>query len=270
MDREDDPEETARQAYYAGGREAGRLAAGAGRLEFWRTRELLDRWLPPAPATVVDVGGGAGAYAVPLGAAGYDVHLLDPAPLHVEQARAAGVTSAVLGDARELPFGDGTADAVLLLGPLYHLTDRADRLRALREAHRVLRPGGVVVAAAISRWASAVDGVLRGWIADDAFAAVVGRDLTDGQHRNPTATPRWFTTAFFHRPGDLSAELTEAGFAVTGPVAVEGLAGLADEGLSALLDDPVTRERLLDLVRRTEDEPALLGVAGHLLAAGRR
>lgn len=263
-------EEQDRQVYYARGREAGRLHAGAGRLEFWRTRELLDRWLPSPPATVLDVGGGAGVYSVPLAEAGYDVHLLDPVPLHVEQARAAGVVSAQRGDARDLPFADGSADAVLLLGPLYHLTARENRVRAGREAFRVLRPGGVVVAAAISRWSSAVDAVLRGWITDDAFAAVVAQDLTDGQHRNPAAVPGWFTTAYFHRPDELTAELTEAGFAVTGPVAVEGLAGLAGDRLTSLLDDPVTRERLLDLVRRTESEPALLGMAGHLLVAGRR
>lgn len=262
------------EAYYGRGREQGRLTSGAGRLEFWRTTELLARWLPDAPATVLDVGGAAGIHAFPLAGRGYSVHLLDPVELHLTQARAvrapAALASVLRADARTLPFPDACADAVLLLGPLYHLVDRGDRELALREAFRVLRPGGVVVAAAVSRWGSALDGVVRGWIADDEFAAVVEEDLRTGTHRNDSRRERWFTTAYFHRPEELVEEVAAAGFAVDGPVAVEGLAGLADARLAELLDDPVSRERLLGLVRATEREPALLGVAGHLLVQGRR
>ena len=93
------------------------------------------------------MGGGPGTYAAPLARRGYQVHLVDPVPLHVDQAReAAGqdpaaAFTATLGDARELPVPDGSQDAVLLFGPLYHLTEPADRGLALAEAWRVLRPG---------------------------------------------------------------------------------------------------------------------------------
>src|ERR1700677_1111920 len=103
--------------YYNRGRDAGRLDV-VGRLEFVRTHELLARFLPHPPARVLDVGGAAGIHALPLIARGYDVTLLDPVPLHVDQARAAGVSSALLGDARDLPFADASTDATLLLGPL--------------------------------------------------------------------------------------------------------------------------------------------------------
>jgi ubiquinone/menaquinone biosynthesis C-methylase UbiE len=115
---------------------------------------------------------------VPLAVECYDVHLLDPVSLHVEQAllaaRTAGtaLAGAVVGDARRLPYADASADAALLLGPLYHLTDRADRVMALREAHRVLRPGGRIAAAAISRFASTFDGLARGMLVDPGFEAL--------------------------------------------------------------------------------------------------
>ena len=150
-------------AYYASFPEEGRLASGSSRLEFERTKEILARVLPEAPARVVDVGGAAGAYSAWLAERGYEVHLVDAAPRLVEEARrrnarlAKPIASLSVGDARRLPQGDGSADAVLVMGPLYHLTAAEDRLAALREARRVLVPGGTVVVAAISRYASALD-----------------------------------------------------------------------------------------------------------------
>ncbi len=204
--------------------EASRLRRGWFQLEQARTQELLLRHLPPAPATVIDAGGGAGVYACWLAKRGYKVHLIDPVPKHVEQARAASaaqpdhpLASAEVGDARQLSgadlsHGDATADAVLLLGPLYHLVEKEDRLACLREAHRVLRVGGVLWAAGISRFASLFDSLSSGFFDDPAFAPIVARDLEDGQHRNPTGNPIYFTDAYFHRPGELSRECLAAGF----------------------------------------------------------
>jgi len=112
--------------YYGDQDESSRLGSGWFQLEQVRTQELILRHLPPAPATVIDAGGGAGAYACWLAALGYQVHLVDLVPKHVEQARAASsrqpahpLASAKVGDARRLSHDDATADAVLLLGPLY-------------------------------------------------------------------------------------------------------------------------------------------------------
>jgi SAM-dependent methyltransferase len=265
-------------AYYDRGDEAGRLADW-GRLEFLRTRELLSRFLPAPPATVLDVGGAAGAYALPLAAEGYEVHLVDPVALHVEQARAASaaqreapLASIVVGDARALPVDDDSADVLLLLGPLYHLTDAADRTRALREALRALRPGGLLAAAAITRFASTVDGVAQGFLLEPGFEAIVERDVAEGQHRNPDAHPGWFTTAYFHRPEELEREVAAAGFELTALVAVEGAVGAAAEArsLDAWIDDPAKREILLRAIRRVEAEPSLLGASPHVLALATR
>jgi ubiquinone/menaquinone biosynthesis C-methylase UbiE len=269
-----DAEEIA--AYYARGLERDRLTSGLGALELARTQALLARYLPPPPATVADIGGGPGRYAVWLAERGYRVHLVDPVPLHVEQARAAAaershvaLASAELGDARALRLSDASVDAALLLGPLYHLPERADRLRALGEARRVCRPGGVVIAAAISRYASILDGLRGGYLEDPAFAAVAAGDLEDGRHRNPTGDPAYFTVAYFHRPQDLATECSAAGLTHEATLAVEGAGWLLPD-LDARLADDRRRAVLLTALGRLETEPALLGVSAHLLAVTRR
>ncbi|MGH6915718.1 MAG: class I SAM-dependent methyltransferase, partial [Geminicoccales bacterium] len=149
--------------------EQTRLVAGLGQIEFLRTQEIVRRFLPAAPLDILDVGGANGIHAAWLAGDGHRVHLVDPVPLHVEQARErAGSLDAPftceVGDARSLSQPDGSADAVLLLGPLYHLQEEADRVLALSEARRVLRPSGLVFGAAISRFASLFDGLARGML----------------------------------------------------------------------------------------------------------
>jgi ubiquinone/menaquinone biosynthesis C-methylase UbiE len=269
-----DAEEIA--AYYAQGLERDRLASGPGALEFARTRALLEQYLPPAPAVIADVGGGPGRYAVWLAERGYRVDLVDPVALHVEQARmaassrpGAALASAEVGDARALRLPDANADAVLLLGPLYHLAERAERLQALAEARRVCRQGGVIIAAAISRFASTLDGLRGGYLEDPTFAVIAAGDRRDGRHRNPTGDPAYFTTAYFHRPEELAAECAAAGLVHEATLAVEGPGWFLPD-LDARLADERRRAVLLAALAALEAEPTLLGVSAHLLAVARR
>jgi hypothetical protein len=156
---------------------------------------------------------------------------------------------------------------VLLLGPLYHLTEHDDRIAALREAARITQPGGHIFAAAISRFASLLDGLERGFIADPAFRAIMTEDLRSGQHRNPDNIPHYFTTAYFHRPEELRAEFEAAGLRHLQTLAIEGPAAYIPRVLDQW-DDPDWREQVLAALRRIEDEPELLGASPHLLAIG--
>jgi SAM-dependent methyltransferase len=258
-------------AYYEAGGEAGRLLHGAGQLELLRTREILLRYLPPAPAVVLDVGGGAGIHALWLARQGYEVHLVDAVPLHIEQARQASdkqpdlpLASISVGDARALDRPADSVDAVLLLGPLYHLTERTGRVMALREGRRTLRAGGVLFAAGITRFASLLDGLRSGYLQDPTFERIVERDLAEGQHRNPEGKPSYFTTAYFHYPEELSAEVREAGLRPEATLGVEGPGWLLPN-LTDWWEDDERRETLLRAVRRVEAEPSIVGASAHVL-----
>ncbi len=262
-------------AYYDRAPEETRLEQDVFQLEEARTRELIRRFAPPPPATVIDVGGAAGAYALWLAAAGYEVHLLDAVPRLVAEAERRSVAaerplaSCRVGDARSLNLPDTIADMVLLLGPMYHLTDAGDRAQSLREAARILKPGGWLFAAAISRWASALDGLARDLLQDAVFANIVQQDLRDGQHRNPTERLDYFTTAYFHRPEELASEVGVAGLALHGVFGLEGPGWILPD-VAQRMADPARRASLLSVARMLETEPSVLGWSAHLLAVARR
>lgn len=256
--------------------EAGRLRTGPFQLELARTKEILLRHLPSPPAVILDVGGGPGVYSCWLAGLGYEVHLIEPVLSHVEQAKKMSVQQAdhpiasfSIGDARQLERENESADAVLMLGPLYHLIERRDRITALEEAHRVLRPDGWLFAAAISRFASALDGLFQGMLIDPQFMKIVHRDLIEGQHRNPTDNIVYFTDAYFHRVEELQEEISEAGFHDPKTLAIEG-PGCWLQNFDAWWGDLKRRELLLDLVRKLESEPSLIGASAHLMGIARR
>lgn len=262
-------DDAAMHAYYERDEERGRLDTAAGRLEFARTTEVVGRTLPAAPATIADIGGGPGRYVDWLVDSGYTVIHRDPIAIHVEAVRSrhgVAVDSAV-GDARSVDLADASVDAVLLLGPLYHLPDRADRRRALAEARRIVRPGGTVHAAAISRWASRLDGILVARV-DRSHPAMLHMidDFERSGHMSPLHEAAF--TGYSHVPSEFRDEVIASGLAVESLVSVEGI-GFALGDLGERLADPAERSRLLDMLRAVESVPELLGVGPHLLATAR-
>ena len=260
--------------YYELGLERDRLDGGVGPVEFARTKEIVGRHLSPLPCDVADIGGGPGRYTVWLAGLGCRVHHRDLVPLHVEQAAAAAATvgldnvDTALGDALDVDLADTSVDAVLLLGPMYHLPRRADRLRALREARRILRPGGAVFVAAISRWAARVHGVL----ADQLYLRGPGI-VEELPHVERTGELRPLHPGSFngycHRPRQLASEVRAAGLDVIDLVCVEGPAALLSD-LTERLHDPIHAEIVFETARALERVPELLGIGPHLIATARR
>ncbi|MEU4689678.1 class I SAM-dependent methyltransferase [Actinoplanes sp. NPDC023714] len=248
--------------YYSRGGELDRLSAGRGRLELLRTRDVLRRRLPPPPGRVLDVGGGAGVHARWLAADGYRVRLVDPMPLHVEHAGAIDGVQAVLGDARELGEPSAAYQATLLLGPLYHLTGRDDRIAALREAARVTAPGGIVAAATISRYAGLYDTLVRGRYLEPEVRRITHAEIVTGVHE--PFDQDLFTLAYFHHPDEIVAEFAEAGLTGATRYALEGAAWLfADR--DSWLDGDERTAGLMEALRAVEQEPTLFGISSHLL-----
>jgi SAM-dependent methyltransferase len=245
------PPGRAAEFYERSADEEDRLVATAfGQLEFARTQELLVRHLPPAPARVLDVGGGTGRYAAWLADLGYQVHLLEPTPLHLAQARSRSARSTTPfrvseGHAGELPVEDASQEVVLLFGPLYHLKDEADRLRAFSEARRALVADGLLAAVGISRFAGLLDS-LRHEFVDTGFGEV----------------------GYFHDPPSIAREAERSGLDVLGIFGVEGPGSLISD-LDKRWVDPEQREAIVAAARLVEQEPSLLGASHHLLLFAR-
>lgn len=261
--------------YYNLGEEAERLKKGWFILEGVRTKEIISRYIEKKPSKILDVGGATGFYSNWLSEEGHEVHLVDPSPVNIMEAKKVSekskkpVKTISIGEAQNLNFEDEYFDIVLMMGPLYHLTLRNDRLTALSEAMRVLSEGGILICAVISRFASLLDGFFNGLVNDPHYTEIMKSDLIDGQHRNETGKPKYFTTAFFHHPDELRDELKQAGFRHETLIAVESFGWLIPD-FEEKWKDEESRNLLLEQIRKVESEPAITGMTSHILGIGKK
>ena len=261
-------------AGYNAGAELGRLHRGLGLLEFARTKELLKAYLPPPPAVVLDIGGAYGEYAFWLAEKGYEVHLFDLVPEHIRMAREVNAATekklkeATIADARSIPMADASADAILLLGPLYHLPERADRGACLSECRRMLGPGGVLVTAHIVPWAPLLDNVIHydeePRLDDEAIFSRLASTARSGLHQGKV-----IGEMSFHRPEDARTEISKAGF---DDVRLHGVIGpcWAIRNLDDAWRDDDRRATILRVVRLLDGEESLLGFSTHYITVSRR
>jgi ubiquinone/menaquinone biosynthesis C-methylase UbiE len=254
--------------------ESDRLGQHVFQLEKMRTQEIILRYLR-SPVDIADIGGATGAYSFWLHDMGHHVHLLDAAEFHIEAATKISIAenkslaSILLGDARQLPYDDAQFDLVLLFGPLYHLQEKEDRVKSIAEAKRVLRKGGVLLAATITRYASLFDGFWQGFIDDPAFENIVNQDLEDGNHFNPVNHPMYFTDAHFHTQKEIEEEFTAAGLSAFNTIAIEGFGWLTPDFMERWKDED-SRKKMLHYIKLTENDPVMIGISAHVMTIARK
>jgi SAM-dependent methyltransferase len=237
--------------------------------EFAVTLRALADYLPAPPTAVYDIGGGPGRYAIELARRGYSVTLVDLSQglldLAVQRAAEAGVTLAGVLHANALDLSTiptGSAGAVLLLGPLYHLQEQRDRERAAREAARVLRPGGRIFAAFANRytWHLAL-----ARIAPERL--LLWKERMDVTLATGCIDPNDWTAAYFAHPLEIRPLMEGAGFETLTTLATDGVIRTLDEHPD-LPDD--VKEAVIDLCYRIGRDESVLGAGGHLLYVGRK
>jgi S-adenosylmethionine-dependent methyltransferase len=241
------------------------------RIEYQVTMRALTEFLPPAPAKLIDIGGGPGRYAIALAQHGYKVTLVDLAQANLDLARQktaeAGVELEAFVHANALDltaFLEASFDSALFLGPLYHLHKLEERQAALRQALRLLKPGGLVFATMITRFASFRDAAIHGYTYVQDDPAYSEKLLTTGIHDNG----KGFADAYFAHPDEVIPLGESAGFTTLRLMGCQGILAGQEEYVNSLTG--AAHDVWLDFNYRFAQEPSLLGASDHLLYIGRK
>lgn len=262
--------------YYNRKNETQRLFSSRGELEFLRTKQIIEQFLPDETGlSIADVGGGSGPYAFWLAEKGHKVALFDLMPNHIEEAVSINekapnpLTRIETADVRSLELESQQYDVVLLLGPMYHLTDANERSLVLRKVADWLSPNGVGYVAYISRFASMLDGFISGLFEDPEYLEIVRQDLETGVHRPNEDNTKYFTDAYLHHPDEIEREAEEAHLQIVDHVAVEGV-GWLWQNFDQIWSNPRQRTIMLEMISRTDQDRSLLGASGHILLVVKR
>ena len=273
-------------AGYNAGIERDRLRNGIGLIEFERTKEILLDNLPEPPSVVYDIGGGYGEYSWWLASLGYEVHLFDLSATNIDMSAELAreypgteLTSAEVCDARSIPRSDGSADAILLMGPLYSITEYEERILAIKESYRLLKDTGVLFSAALTPYSVLVSRLTvyreadiqkRSELDNPDVISMIERAVGDGCYINPEKKiAKGLGSSHLHTAKALREELSLGGFETAAVHGVMGGAWLAPN-LDELLADEETKAVLMQTVRMMDTHEEIIGLSGHMLAVSRK
>lgn len=273
-------------AGYNAGIEKNRLRTGIGLIEFERTKEILLDKLPKPPAVIYDIGGAYGEYSWWLSSLGYEVHLFDLSETNIKMSEElkddypnVSLKSAMVCDARSIPRQDKSADAILLMGPLYSITEYEERILTIGESYRLLKDDGVLFTAALTPYSVLIPRITKyhadnakkkNELDDPAVISIIERALTDGCWINPERKiADGLGSSHLHTAKALKDELLYGGFISTTVHGVMGGAWLAPN-LDKLLEDDKTRNILMKTVRILDTHEEIVGLSGHLLAVSKK
>lgn len=257
------------EQYYQNYDEEGRL--DRNQLEFEITWRYLNEFLPKS-GKILELGAATGRYTVGLSQLGYSVHAIDLSSNLLEQAKARvskipnhKVTFEVR-DARDLShISSDSIDAVLVMGPLYHLVEKADRIHLINEFRRVLKPQGLFLSAHITRLG--VFGHMLNkypnWIhQQDEIQAIlnVGSDSQIKRSGN--------FRAYFVKSDEVVPEIESVGFKTKSFGGLEPAIGPADEYFNKLQGEE--RSKWVDLLYSLSTDTSWLGASRHLIYVGQK
>jgi ubiquinone/menaquinone biosynthesis C-methylase UbiE len=258
--------------YYENANEDERILRHS--IEFIRTKEIISRYLPEKQIKILDACGASGHYAYWLAEKGHEVHLIDLSPKHIDNAKNnrqkynASLASMKTGDARSLECEKESFDMVLLMGALYHLQERSDRILCLNEVNRVLKRGGIAVFSYISRYAIILDGFRKGYINDPHKKELIDIDFLNGKHDPSTDEKGHFPNKYLHSTKEIYEELLATKYCDITVYGVEGFSEFIDR--SKYLEDKIKLENLLHYLRLIEQDPEIMGVSDHKLVICKR
>ncbi|WP_434748817.1 class I SAM-dependent methyltransferase [Paenibacillus amylolyticus] len=261
--------------YYSGFDEWGRLEREP--IEFIINMNYIREYLPPG-GLILDNGAGPGKYAMELAKSGYQVTLSDLTPSSVElaqeKAEALELTPQFDGfhvlDATSLNgIADDTYDAVLMLGPLYHLQQEKERAAAMRELYRVTKPGGAVFVAVQSRMRMSINSLQspQHWRPNDNIGAIrsfVERGTFDHQDQGR------FTGAYYFHVKDVVPFMEQHGFETVQLIGSSSLKAMITDEQHRYWKERGEEQELLQYMIKAAKDPSILGISSHLLYIGRK
>ena len=265
------------KSYYSVFNEWGRLDAPEGKLEFELTMPLITSRLPNN-AKILDLGGGPGRYTIELAKLGHSLHLadlsqtlLDEAKKRIVEQEIKNVKSINQVNAVDLSiYADSSFDTILLLGPLYHLADEAERRSCIMEVKRVLKPNGFVFAAFIPYLSGAIGVAGRMfYFPAQVDVSSLKRVFEQGVFNNNSGSG--FQEGYYPTSDEIVSLFNEKGFSKVLLRSIRGWGSNREEQIYKLKDEsPEKYEAAIDLINKTSDDPSIIEMCMHAIYIGQK
>lgn len=260
--------------YYKEFDEKNRLVNdNSGKLEYYMTMKILEEYLP-SNGTILDLGGGAGAYSFPLAKKGYNVYLSDLSEDLINQAivqkqeeNVDNLLSCDVVNAIDLNiYDDNQFDVVLLFGPLYHLLEESEREKCLSEVNRVLKPGGKIFASFIPYLSGSIA------IVDRYFRHPEQVDINNlsevfesGKFNN--SSDKGFQEGYYPTSNEIENLFAQNGFK---KIIIRSIRGFGYEKEDSLynIDDKTMFDKIITLISDTSQDKSIIEMCGHAIYIG--